>query len=817
VNKERIKFGQSEITPRKDYITHLQELNGSKSFVADVYGTMKNSFADEGMGKTRNGVPGEIAGRTEGFKPISKYNPFLQRRTGTKSLRDPYQAVQEYLQPALYNIHMTESGARARAVESAFRTAEAIKNTDAPKLLKEADGIFKKYSKSSDNSKLITGFQEYANALTGKTQRFDRQLIDASDASAKGLKAWQGLQRTGGRATILGNVSSTLQQPLNQVIGLADAGPVNYMKGIAAAVSNDPAIDKSDFIRARETEATKPLRTKGEKVLDAGGVPLQAVELASVKLMWHTQHQKALSQGMTGQSAIQEADLNTERLVAGRGIADKPEVYRSTLAGGLIQYTLEVNAQNKAFWQDLSPKQKATFMVASTATNMLMGAITGFQPLPDFLKALFDTGKDFLDGDNEDSILKKSAKGAQRMVAEYGSMNPLVSGPVNALLSDGTKKTIFGADSDLGRFPGGTAPVAVVKNAVDAGSSLAKGDFRNARDSALKVVPFGNQIRKTTQGVETLKRGYAVDKSGKKTFDAPTSPFQQARTAVFGPSASKQATEYYNKKDSSGGSSKSSIKGDTNTGKFSDIAQNAFNSTEGKAFMALKNDTERKDFARQSAGNREIYDNYQAMQKAYNGGDKLLAPGLDKTSTDTLNKYDRLTTAGKEKLVNRKTDAEYEYELASYNNKKANGEINLIERINSEQKLNNLKATKGFEKGYRDVYKGLSKAEVYDLITTNPDGQKIADQLLAIDDALVAVGNKSKYRDKYGNVDFNPEKAGAIGSKSAGSKAQNEINSLTSSTMSNLSSLLSGVSKPVTGARKVAVKKATLKKITVKK
>jgi hypothetical protein len=549
INAERVKFGQEAITPRKDYITHLQEMNQQKGFVSEVYGTMKNSFADEGMGKTRSGVPGDIAGRTEGFKPISRYNPFLQRRTGTDSLKDPFMAVQEYLQPALYNIHMTEPAARARAIEAAFRTAEHIRNLDSKAVATEMETTLEKYkNKSSDNSKLITGFQEYANALAGKTQRLDRQVIDTSDGTAKALKGWQGLQRIGGRGTILGNLSSVLAQPLNQVVGFADAGGINYAKGIAEYMGGNSEIDKSDFIRARETEAAKPLRGTGEKINDAGAIPLQAAELASVKLLWHTQHQKALGAGYKGQEAIQQADINTERLVAGRGIADKPEAYRSTVTNGLLQYTLEVNAQNKAFWQDLNTSQKVKFMVAATATNTLMAAITGYEPLPDFLKAIFETGKDFLDEEDDRNSLQKGFGGIQRMTSEYVGMNPLVGSAVNVLPQDARKK-LFGSESEVGRYPGGNAPIQVVTNTIDAANKITKGDYKGAAESAIRNVPFGNQIRKTAGGIELINKGYATDSNGDPTYQAPTSTLGKAQVLAFGPNASKNAQNYYNEKE----------------------------------------------------------------------------------------------------------------------------------------------------------------------------------------------------------------------------------------------------------------------------
>jgi hypothetical protein len=545
INKERVKFGQSPIDARKDYITHLQEMNGSKSFVGEVIEGARNSFTDEGTQTTRGSVPGQIAGRTENFKPISAYNKFLQRRKGTKSLRDPFLAVQEYLEPALYNIHMTEPTARARAVEAAFRTAGELRDMTPDQMLKQTEKILEPYKNSGDNSKLVAGFQEYANTLAKKTNRIDRVVIDSSQAGATGMKAWTGLQRAGGQATILGNVSSALAQPLNQVVGIADAGPINYMKGVARSLGDDNAINQSNFIKARRAKADKPIRNTGKKILDAGAIPLEVVETASIEVIWNSQHAKAQSKGYKGAEAIKQADYNTERLVAGRGIGDRPEAYRSRLSNGLLQYTLEVNAQNKVFWKDLNTKQKATFLVAAMGTNALMGAITGFEPLPDFLKAAIDTGSDLLDDEDDRGVGEKLLEGGQRILGEYASMNPVISASANAFMPQDMRKAIFGSESDLGRFEGTAAPVQVIKNVYKAGDNAIKGNWTEARNDILRTIPFGNQARKSITGAEANARGYAVDKSGKPTYATSDSIIDKVKNFLFGPTADPKAREYY--------------------------------------------------------------------------------------------------------------------------------------------------------------------------------------------------------------------------------------------------------------------------------
>jgi hypothetical protein len=544
INKERVKFGKEPIEARQNYITHLQEMSNSKAFVGEVAQNIKNSFADEGMQTTRGGVPTQIAGRTEGFQPIQSWNKFLQRRKGTKSLRDPFLAVQEYLEPALYNIHMTEPTARARAVESAFRTAGELRDMDANQFTREMDSFVTPYKKGNA-TKLVTGFQEYANALAKKTQRLDRVIIDSSDAAATAMKGWQGLQRIGGRGTILGNVSSVLAQPLNIPITIADVGVKNYMKGIAATIGGDTAINQSPFITARRTKANKPIRGIGTRIMDAGAIPLEKIEMASIETIWNANHAKAKANGYTGTQAIKQADFNTERLVAGRGIGDRPELYRSTFANGLLQYTLEVNAQNKVFMKDLNAGQKAKFMVAALATNTLMGAITGFEPLPDFLKAALDTGADLLDEEDDRNVGEKLLGGAKRTAGEYVKMNPIASVAANTFMTKEQRKDFFGSESDVARFEGTAAPIKVVQNAYSAAKNAIEGNWAKARDDALRVVPFGNQARKSISGFEANMRGYAVDSSGRPTYATSTGIVSQVKNVLFGPSSDPNARKYY--------------------------------------------------------------------------------------------------------------------------------------------------------------------------------------------------------------------------------------------------------------------------------
>jgi hypothetical protein len=803
-NTELAKFGEKTIPRRSDYITHINELNQQPSFAGELMGQLQNSMLGEGNTTTRGSVPGDIAGRTENFSPRKRWNPFAQQRKGGEYTKDPFKAVDSYLEPTLYNIHMTESAVRARAVESAFRTADQIRQSDASKVKTQLGSELAKYNKNTNNGKLISGFQEYANSLAGKTQRWDRQLIDASKATADGLKGWQGLQRIGGRATILGNVNSILMQPLNQVSTFADTGVSNYIKGVARSMGNSKAENLSPFIKARATKAESNFRTKGQKVMDAAGVPMQVVELASVKLAWNAEYEQVLSEGLKGQDAIIEADRRTERVVAGRGIADKPEVYRSTAANGLFQYTLEVSAQNKKFWKDFTPAQKGKFVAGAFAMNQLIGLVSGNEPLPDYLDAAIESLKDWF-GDDDETTGEKAIQTGQRLLSETVKFNPFVSSAAN-LLPKETRKTVFGEDSELSRFEGVPAPIGVVQNAIDVGKNVANGDVKKARDSALKLMPGGNQIRKTLQGKELIQDGAKLDKNGKVQYEAPESPLGKAQALLFGPSSTKNAREYY---DSIGNKIAGALNKDS-SGKtiddFKTIAQASFGTEKGKEFMALTNDDQRKEFARASDENRGIYDQYKAMQKSFSGGDDLLPQGISQESEKVLNKYDRLVTGTKDKIFEREKGAEYEYNKASYERDLLDGKLSEVDKIRRQKYLAKDKIGAQYEKSIRDTY-SLSKDQIKELVEGSKQGQKIYDQLVKYDQQLYDAGLIEYRKFKNGLS------SGRGGRKSNG---KSESYALESQTLKNLRRILDGTT--FKGGAKVSTPKPGLakqKKITV--
>jgi len=208
----------------------------------------------------------------------------------------------------------------------------------------------------------------------------------------------------------------------------------------------------------------------------------------------------------------------------------------------------------------------------------------------------------------------------------------------------------------------------------------------------------------------------------------------------------------------------------TSVDDFKTIAQAAFGTPEGKKFLAMK-EADRTEAAKSDPAVRGLLNQYNAMKKAFST-DKLRPDGLDEESTKTLDRFDGLTPKAKDAVLAREKDAEYKLLQAKYNSDKADGTLSAVDEIKRHQALAKAQVGSNFDKNTRDLF-GLNKTQVYNYITNDPNGKKFADQLLAYDDALTQAGlqAKNKFRDKYGNVSFEPKTSTGVG-RGRGKKAK---------------------------------------------
>jgi hypothetical protein len=201
----------------------------------------------------------------------------------------------------------------------------------------------------------------------------------------------------------------------------------------------------------------------------------------------------------------------------------------------------------------------------------------------------------------------------------------------------------------------------------------------------------------------------------------------------------------------------------------------AMGSPEAKAFLKLS-EADQRAAAQSDPTARKLYEEKKAIQGAFktpdlhpDGLDANFAKqelGVDLDPVKTLDHFNRLSSKARETVFNKQKDAEFKYKASQYLEDVANGKIDDIDKIKKQNEIAKLYVGKDFDKRTRDEY-GLNKTEIMGYMENNNDGNGITQRILAYDDALVKAGviKKNKFRDKYGNPDFDPSSSSSGGKK----------------------------------------------------
>jgi hypothetical protein len=124
-------------------------------------------------------------------------------------------------------------------------------------------------------------------------------------------------------------------------------------------------------------------------------------------------------------------------------------------------------------------------------------------------------------------------------------------------------------------------------------------------------------------------------------------------------------------------------------------------------------------------------------------------PNLSSDYKSVLSKYDGMKAADKTKAFATDNGAQYAYDNAKYQNDLANGTLSRAQQISTQDTLDKAKIGSNFSKDTRDIY-ALPKEDIYNLITKDPNGKSIANDLVAYDNALTAAGAQKHGKFRYG-------------------------------------------------------------------
>lgn len=515
MNSTLKQFGYDPVPRRKNYYTHFQDEGLWQKFglkMQEIRDLSSPTMQDANPTGGRGSISNKLAGMSENTAPNKAFNKFALQRKGDKHTSDAFKAFELYLNPTLNNIYMTPSISRARVLSRAIAQDAYVVGKDA--------------------NKIIVQTREWANSLAGKSSRIgDRYLADTM-AGPHVLKALGWAQKKTGQNTIVGNLSTAVMQPivLGQTAG--KFGYKNTMAGLyqqaTGALSSAQA--QSGFLKRRYTDVSPVTATKLDRGAKVANKPLEIVEENAVRSTWNAAHNDAVSQGMTGKKAIQYADVETDKTVAGRSIGERPEVFRSKSAGLATMFQLEVNN----FWQqtgkEMSKTQVAKTMVAMYGLNLLLQEVTGrqvgFNPIDAAIDSYDEATKE-RPGEGA-AVLERSKRIGQRWTGEFVDNAPFIGMAANTAFGEKAVKEWTGNDSNIGRF-GASSPIRTL-----------------ADNPWMAVSPFGGgQIKKTVEAVPVLLDGKLKDKEGKTLVDVPQTPRNIATGLAFGKGAIPEVSQYY--------------------------------------------------------------------------------------------------------------------------------------------------------------------------------------------------------------------------------------------------------------------------------
>lgn len=231
-NEIRVALGKEPILERKDYITHIGELQSNKGTIAAMFGSAKNLVAGgEISPQQRSSLPAKLAGQTGNFKPNQKFNQFALARVGDVKPLDPFTPLAEYTKIALHNIHMTDAITMNRSLEVAVRAASEARQEFVQSGVRGMMSLLDRVDRLSDSIK--------------------RGDINAEEISTLRNKIW-GLSRAiGGQVDGLKQFSRLANQISRQGVDSLTTDDVEVLKNATEQLANgiNKTIDDTEFMQ----------------------------------------------------------------------------------------------------------------------------------------------------------------------------------------------------------------------------------------------------------------------------------------------------------------------------------------------------------------------------------------------------------------------------------------------------------------------------------------------------------------------------------------------------------------------------------------
>lgn len=629
INEFLVSHGYDPIGYVKGYAPHMQPekaQEGTAKFLKLI-----------GIDAQVSELPTAIAGRTDSFRPGKQWNPYFLERTKTDNDNVEYDAVGgyesyvNYMANVLYHTDdimklremskyfrgkyardgISDRIAQAREMhnasleqkigflESADRIAEGTRLTqeqaDAA-LDKYIDSLFENINGMTKYGQFVSVLDDYTNKLAGKQTKVDRVFEDKFGRNF--LNLGNKLSAIFGQSTIVGNLSSALNQTAQIPILAAEVGAGNVAEAVRDIVTGETKADgwegASDFLTGKRG-IDQLTETKGlGKVMDVAAIPFEVVDDVASRVIVRAKYLQEVKSGATHEEAMRAADEYASRMVGNRIQGAKPMAFedKNIFSKALTTFQLEVANAWSHISHDLpmefqtmakmQGKNVAVKKFAGLAMKYLLEAflfnrltewIYGGTPAPfdvigyvtgaigageglstnQYLLTAADNALEAMTGERELGTEKPEQKFDTEAAAKQ--LGYTASGDIPFLSN--ALSAVGASDSNM------PLPTIPLKTGADVAKMVVGKDADTRKEAAQKLaedapkelktwLPMGNQIYKTGKGVETLVRGgaysgygdserlkYPVDTSGPKGL------LKGTQMVLFGPNATQDANEFY--------------------------------------------------------------------------------------------------------------------------------------------------------------------------------------------------------------------------------------------------------------------------------
>lgn len=629
INEFLVSHGYDPIGYVKGYAPHMQPekvQEGTAKFLKLI-----------GIDTQVSELPTAIAGRTDSFRPGKQWNPYFLERTKTSNDNVEYDAVGgyesyvNYMANVLYHTDdimklremskyfrgkyardgISDRIAQAREMhnasleqkigflESADRIAEGTRLTEEQAdaaLDKYIDSLFENINGMTKYGQFVSVLDDYTNKLAGKRTTGDRTIEHEVGRTA--LNIGNKLTKIFGESTIVGNLSSALNQTAQIPMLTAEVGVGNVAEAVRDIVTGETKADgwegASDFLTGKRG-IDQLTETKGlGKVMDVAAIPFEVVDDVASRVIVRAKYLQEVKNGATYEEAMRAADEYASRMVGNRIQGAKPMAFEGSRLSQKVLTTFQLEVANA--WSHIShdlPMEYQTmakthgknvavkkfaglamkYLLEAFLFNRLTEWIYGGTPAPfdvigyvtgaigageglstnQYLLAAADNALEAMTG--ERGLGTEKPDGGFDTEAAAKQLGYTASGDIPFLSN--ALSAVGASDSNM---PLPTVPVNTLS---DAKTAVFGKDADTRKDAAQKLaedapkelktwLPMGNQIYKTGNGVETLVRGgaysgygdserlkYPVDTSGPKGL------LKGAQMVLFGPNATQDANEFY--------------------------------------------------------------------------------------------------------------------------------------------------------------------------------------------------------------------------------------------------------------------------------